>query len=102
MRAIVYTENGDPDVLQLVERPDPEPGPGEVRVRLAFSGVNPTDWKSRRGSGPGQPPPFPEVTPNQDGAGVIDAVGDGVQNVAVGDRVWIYLAHPQRWRSRTP
>ncbi len=52
MRAIVYTENGDPDVLQLVERPDPRPGPGEVRVRLAFSGVNPTDWKRRRTAEP--------------------------------------------------
>ena len=71
MRAIVYTENGDPDVLQLVERPAPEPGPGEVRVRLAFSGVNPTDWKSRRTNPPGSD----GQVPDQDGSGTVDAVG---------------------------
>src|SRR5918998_5821455 len=96
MKAIVYTETGDPSVLQLVDRGPPPPAPGEVRVRVVVSGVNPTDWKSRRGSGPGQPPPFPEVTPNQDGAGVIDAIGDGVEGLAAGDRVWIYLAGHQR------
>src|SRR5919112_229316 len=96
MKAIVYTETGDPSVLQLVDREPTPPAQGEVRVRVVVSGVNPTDWKSRRGSGPGQPPPFPEVTPNQDGAGVIDAVGGGVPDLAVGDRVWIYLAGHQR------
>jgi NADPH2:quinone reductase len=92
MKAVVYTETGDPSVLRLVDREMTPPGPGEVRVRVVVSGVNPTDWKSRRGSGPGQSPPFAEVTPNQDGAGVIDAVGEGVEDLAVGDRVWIYLA----------
>jgi NADPH2:quinone reductase len=92
MKAIVYTETGDPSVLRLVDRKITEPGPGEVRVRVVVSGVNPTDWKSRRGSGPGQSLPFPEVTPNQDGAGVIDAVGDGVADLSIGDRVWVYLA----------
>ena len=96
MKAIVYTETGDPSVLRLVDRDPVPPAPGEVRVRVVVSGVNPTDWKSRRGSGPGQPPPFPQVTPNQDGAGVIDAVGEGVSDLAVGDRVWIYLAGHQR------
>ena len=96
MKAIIYTETGDPSVLRLVDRDPVPPAPGEVRVRVVVSGVNPTDWKSRRGSGPGQPPPFPEVTPNQDGAGVIDAVGDGVSDLAVGDRVWIYLSGHQR------
>jgi NADPH2:quinone reductase len=57
-----------------------EPGPGEVRVRIVVSGVNPTYWKSRLGSG-GAAPPFPEVTPNQDGAGVVDAVGEGVETL---------------------
>ena len=92
MRAIVYTENGDPDVLQLVERPTPEPGPGEVRVRLAFSGVNPTDWKRRRTTAPaadGQ-------VPDQDGSGTVDAVGEGVDPVLVGERVWIWEAAWQR------
>ena len=92
MRAIVYTENGDPDVLQLVERPAPEPGPGEVRVRLAFSGVNPTDWKSRRTNPPG---PDGQV-PDQDGSGTVDAVGEGVDPVLVGERVWVWEAAWQR------
>ncbi|WP_448620601.1 NADPH:quinone reductase [Geodermatophilus sp. URMC 65] len=92
MRAIVYTENGDPDVLRLVERPTPEPGPGEVRVRLAFSGVNPTDWKSRRTNPPG---PDGQV-PDQDGSGTVDAVGEGVDPVLVGERVWVWEAAWQR------
>ncbi len=96
MKAIVYTETGDPSVLHLVDREPTPPAPGEVRVRVVVSGVNPTDWKSRRGSGPGQRPPFSEVTPNQDGAGVIDAVGEGVTDLAVGAGVWIYLAGHQR------
>jgi NADPH:quinone reductase len=96
MKAIIYTETGDPSVLQLVDRELTPPGPGEVRVRVVVSGVNPTDWKSRRGSGPGKSLPFAEVTPNQDGAGVIDAVGEGVSDLAVGNRVWIYLAGHNR------
>ncbi len=96
MKAIIYTETGDPSVLQLVDREPTSPGSGEVRVRVIVSGVNPTDWKSRRGSGPGEAPPFAEVTPNQDGAGVVDAVGDGVTDLAVGDRVWTYLSGHQR------
>jgi NADPH2:quinone reductase len=90
MRSIVYRETGDPSVLQVVERDVPEPGPGEVRVRVAVSGVNPTDWKTR--SGATAPMSFPEVTPHQDGAGVVDAVGPGVTGHAVGDRVWTYMA----------
>jgi NADPH2:quinone reductase len=96
MKSVVYSRTGDPSVLQLVDRDMPEPRPGEVRVRIVVSGVNPTDWKFRVGSGDGAPPPFPEVTPNQDGAGVIDAIGDGVTDLAVGDRVWVYLAGHQR------
>ncbi|TFV58341.1 NADPH:quinone reductase [Geodermatophilus sp. DF01-2] len=92
MRAIVYTENGDPDVLRLAERPAPEPGPGEVRVRLASSGVNPTDWKRRRTA---EPAPGGQV-PNQDGAGTVDAVGEGVDPVLVGERVWVWEAAWQR------
>src|SRR3954454_24576486 len=53
MRAISYSRPGGPDVLELTDRPIPEPGPGEVRVRVAFSGVNPTDWKSRTNADPG-------------------------------------------------
>jgi NADPH2:quinone reductase len=92
VRAISYTEPGGPDVLRLVDRPVPEPGPGEVRVRVAFSGVNPTDWKSRSTADPGPG----GKTPNQDGSGVVDAVGEGVDPVLVGERVWIWEAAYQR------
>lgn len=92
MRAIVYSHTGDPDVLSLVDRPIPSVGPGQVRVRLHVAGVNPTDWKFRRGTGPGQPTPFAEVTPGQDGAGVVDAVGESVSGLSAGDRVWVWLA----------
>ena len=88
MKSIVYSDTGESSVLSLAERSIAEPGPGEVRVRVAVSGVNPTDWKARAGAGIA----FDEVVPNQDGAGVIDAVGEGVSGLAVGDRVWIYLA----------
>lgn len=96
MRAIVHSELGGPEVLRLVERPVPEPGPGEVRVRVAVSGVNPTDWKNRSGSSVIAAGDFAETTPNQDGAGTVDAVGAGVTRVAPGDRVWIYLAAASR------
>ncbi|MET1037850.1 MAG: NADPH:quinone reductase [Aeromicrobium sp.] len=91
MRAIVYSQTGDPSVLDLVEREPGEPGAGEVRVRIVASGVNPTDWKSRSGAS-GQPVPFPEVVPNLDGSGVVDAIGPDVDGVAVGDRVWVIMA----------
>ncbi|WP_328603868.1 NADPH:quinone reductase [Amycolatopsis sp. NBC_00345] len=90
MKAIVYRDNGSPDVLQLVDRDRPEPGPGEVRVRVAVSGVNPTDWQAR--SGATGPKRFPEVTPHLDGAGVIDAVGAGVDRSRAGQRVWLFMA----------
>ena len=92
MRAISYSQPGGPDVLQLGDRPTPDPAPGEVRVRLAFSGVNPTDWKRRStaASGPGG------QVPHQDGSGTIDAVGEGVDPVLVGERVWVWEAAWQR------
>jgi len=91
-QAVIYTSTGGPDVLHLVERPSAAPGAGEVSVRMRVSGVNPTDWKSRQGSAAGQPLAFAEVVPNQDGAGVIDAVGDGVTDRTVGQRVWLWEA----------
>ncbi|KQV71316.1 NADPH:quinone reductase [Nocardioides sp. Root122] len=94
MRAVVYTESGDSSVLEVVEREAAEPGPGEVRVRVVRAGVNPTDWKFRAG-GMGELA-FPEIVPGQDGAGVIDAVGSGVTDLAVGDRVWTILAQHTR------
>jgi NADPH2:quinone reductase len=83
------------DVLRVIEHERPEPGPGEVRVHVAVSGVNPTDWKARTGRA-GAGLPFPFLVPNQDGAGVIDAVGDGVDGARTGQRVWIYHAAWQR------
>lgn len=94
MRSIVYSRTGNSSVLSLVDREPADPGPGEVRVKVAVSGVNPTDWKSRAGGG--VKPAFDEIVPNQDGAGVIDAVGEGVTQLAVGDRVWLYLSQHQR------
>jgi NADPH2:quinone reductase len=94
MRAIIYRDKGGLDVLQLVDRALPAPGPGEVRVRVAVSGVNPTDWKSRSNTDTAMP--FPEVTPNLDGAGTIDAVGEGVDRRRVGERVWLFMAAAER------
>ena len=91
MLAARYDQTGPAhDVLRVEELPTPEPGPGEVRVRLRVSGVNPTDWKAR--SGRTGPLPTDFQIPNQDGAGVIDAVGEGVDPGRVGERVWVYCA----------
>ena len=95
MRAIEYSSTGDPDVLTLVDRPVPEPGPGEVRVRIHRSGVNPTDWKTRRGQRSGVAVDPPQV-PDQDGSGVVDAVGQGVEAALSGLRVWVWEAAHQR------
>jgi NADPH:quinone reductase len=91
MRAIVYTRTGDPDVLTLIDKPLAEPGPGEVRVRIHRAGVNPTDWKSRRGTKPGEPVDSPQ-TPGQDGSGVVEAIGQGVEAALLGLRVWVWEA----------
>jgi NADPH:quinone reductase len=96
MKAIAYTRTGDSSVLTVKEHDLPEPGPGEVRVRIVYSGVNPTDWKHREGAGAGQELEFPEIVPNQDGSGVVDAVGEGVQDLSVGDRVWVFMAQAGR------
>jgi NADPH:quinone reductase len=95
MKAAVYGETGGPEVLQVVDKPLREPGPGEVRVRVHRSGVNPTDWKSRHGSTSGERVDPPQV-PNHDGAGVVDAVGPGVEAALHGLRVWIWEAAYQR------
>jgi NADPH2:quinone reductase len=88
MKAVWYERNGDADVLNYGDLPDPEPGPGEVRVRIISSGVNPSDWKRRQGLT--NQIEFPRVIPNQDGAGVIDAVGSGVPQSRIGERVWLF------------
>src|SRR5271165_3073482 len=97
MRAALYRETGKAaDVLHVEEIPRPEPGPGEVLVRVYASGINPTDYKARSGA---VPRPIDEFQiPHQDGAGVIEAVGPGVDPGRVGQRVWLFLAAAgRRW-----
>jgi NADPH2:quinone reductase len=91
MRAVLYDSHGPArEVLRVTEVDRPEPGPGQVRVRIEASGVNPTDWKSRSGA---TARPISEFQiPHLDGAGVIDAVGEGVDPVRLGQRVWVWLA----------
>lgn len=94
MRAALYSRNGPArDVLQVTDLPTPEPGPGEVRVKLSMSGVNPSDVKSRAGS---RPVTQGYVVPHSDGAGVIDRVGSGVPADRIGERVWIWNGQWQR------
>ena len=83
------------DVLILGEMDVPQPGPGEVLVRISASGINPSDVKLRAGARPGAVMAFPKVVPHSDGAGVIEAVGDGVDRL-VGERVWVWNANWQR------
>ena len=92
MKAACYERTGPAaEVLQLVDLPDPHPGPGEVRVRLQWSGVNPSDVKSRAGlRNPAMP--FARVVPHSDGAGVIDEVGAGVPSSRIGKAVWVWNA----------
>lgn len=91
MRAAVFDQPGPASVLQIVDREVPPAGPGEVRVRIVLSAVNPTDTGTRAGRGVPDGVSPPRV-PNQDGAGVVDAVGDGVTGLAAGDRVWVWDA----------
>lgn len=88
MRAAYYEANGSArDVLKVGEIATPQAGPGEVRVKLATSGVNPSDVKARQGS---RKIAWPQVIPQSDGAGVIDQVGDGVPKLRIGERVWVW------------
>ena len=113
MKAAWYEKNGEArDVLVVGETDTPAPAAGEVLVRLATSGVNPSDVKSRKG----RPMVGPRVIPHSDGAGVIEAVGEGVGKARVGERVWIwngqwkrpfgtaaqYIAVPQAQAVRLP
>jgi NADPH2:quinone reductase len=93
MRAAWYCKNGEArDVLIVGELPDPAPGPGEVRIRMATSGVNPSDVKSRRS----RPLTDDKIVPHSDGAGVIDQVGAGIPASRIGERVWTWNAQWQR------
>ncbi len=97
MQAALYEREGTAaDVLEVREVERPEPGPGQVRVRIAVSSVNPTDVKTRVGATSRPIPGF--QVPHMDGAGTIDAVGSGVDAARVGERVWLLLAaFGNRW-----
>ncbi len=92
MRAITYERFGRAsEVLCLEDLATPAPGPGEVLVRLRVSAVNPSDIRARAGGRPGvTQPPFPKIIPHSDGAGVIEAVGEGIDGSRIGQRVWIW------------
>ncbi|MGB8732526.1 MAG: NADPH:quinone reductase [Candidatus Sulfotelmatobacter sp.] len=96
MKAAWYEKQGAPrDVLTVGEMDDPQPVAGEVRIRVAFSGVNPGDVKKRQDSfGLGMP--YPRVIPHSDGSGTVDAVGEGVSQEWIGRRVWCYGAQSYR------
>lgn len=91
MRAAWYERFGPAkEVLTLGAMEDPAPGPGEVLVRLSASGVNPSDVKLRAGARPGAQMEFPRIVPHSDGAGVVEAVGSGVDPGRIGERVWLW------------
>lgn len=91
MNALAYTTTGPAqEVLRVIRLPRPEPGPGEVLVRMAVSGANPSDAKTRAGTR--GPAPFPLVVPHSDGAGRIESVGSGVDPARIGERVWLWNA----------
>lgn len=95
MRAGFYTRTGPAaEVLEIGQIERPEPGPDEVLVRVAFSGVNPSDVKARAGAR--GPAPFPRVVPHSDGAGIVEAVGANVPAARIGERVWLWNAAWQR------
>ena len=96
MRTAWYEKQGPPhDVLTLGEMPDPLPGSGEVRIRIAASGINPGDTK-KRGDTFGLGMPYPRVIPHSDGAGIVDLVGGGVSQDLLGKRVWCFGAQSYR------
>ncbi|HET9079004.1 MAG TPA: NADP-dependent oxidoreductase [Trebonia sp.] len=84
MKAVRFSRFGGPEVLKIVDLPDPHPGPGQVRIAVRAAGVNPIDWKKRKGLTDGELP----QTMGQEAAGVVDELGEEVADVAVGDRVF--------------
>ena len=93
MKAVWYDSKGPPhEVLRFGDQPEPQAGPGEVRVQVVVSGLNPSDTKGRGGWRGQKAMPYARVIPGQDGAGVIDQVGAGVDAKRIGERVWIYEA----------
>ncbi len=96
MKAAWYEKQGPPrEVLIVGEMQDPIPGPGELRIRIAASGINPGDTKKREDAfGVGMP--YPRIIPHSDGAGKVDQVGDGVSSDWIGKSVWCYGAQSYR------
>ncbi len=88
MKAIQFSRFGEPEVLEVVELPDPHPGPGQVRVAVRAAAVNPIDWKVRSGMMGGE---LPQQT-GREAAGVIDELGEGVSDAAVGGAVFGFAA----------
>src|SRR5690348_4178496 len=88
VRAVRFSRFGGPEVLEIVDLPDPHPGPGQVRIAVRAAGVNPSDWKKRTGLMNGELP----QTLGHEAAGVVDELGEGVADVAVGDRVFGFSA----------
>src|SRR6201996_610053 len=84
MKAARFSRFGGPDVLELVDLPDPHPGPGQVRIAVRAAGVNASDWKKRQGL---MDPDLPQ-TLGYEASGIVDELGEGVADVAVGDRVF--------------
>ena len=97
MRAVTYSKFGSAaDVLQVQQMDTPAVGAGDVCVEITYSGVNPSDVKSRKGRPDLAKPAFDMIAPHSDGAGVISAVGDGVPASRIGERVWIWNGQWQR------
>lgn len=97
MRAVWYEAFGPAsDVLTIGKMEAPTPEPGEVLVKVETTGINPSDVKLRAGARAGAVMAYPRVVPHSDGAGVIEAVGDGVDTARIGERVWIWNANWQR------
>lgn len=92
MKAIWYEELGPSSVLKFGEKPRPEPGHGEVLVRIIRSSVNPSATKQRGNWGGDGEMPAPFVIPHNDGSGIIEEVGNGVDEGRVGERIWVYEA----------
>ncbi len=95
MKAMIIEETGGPEKLKLADMPTPEPGPGEVLVQIAYAGVNPADWKNRQGMLEQYRPYFFPYIIGFDAAGVVAAVGEGVTQFSVGDRVFTPTNHGQ-------
>ncbi|WP_300515772.1 NADPH:quinone reductase [Aliiroseovarius sp.] len=97
MKAVWYEGFGPADkVLVHGDLPTPDPTPGEVLVRIRASGINPSDVKLRAGARPGATMAYPRIVPHSDGAGVIEAVGEGVDPARIGQKVWLWNACWQR------